>query len=188
MQKVKFVADRYEQLVGHVAGIPCILESGASQPRAGETWLVEMTRTNARRTVAYVKAVRPWQGTPEDRRAVVHAHVDFHDGTLKFLRSITFPVEHTLYAQLWKDYQLLMANMNAVIIRGDKAIRWNKKGKPPHALPLQRFATKYKNQPLIGEPGDIRYFLANLEDLRNKTIEEARRRRAKEGPEVLSVT
>lgn len=187
MQKVKFVAGRYEQLVGYIAGIPCVPNGGESQPMAGETWLVEIMGTNARRTMAYVRAVRPWQGTAEDRRAVVHAHVDFRDGTLKFLSRFTFPIEHTLYAQLWEDYKLLTANMNAVIIRGDQAIRWSRKGKPPEVLPLQRFATKYRRQPLLGEPNDIHHFLANLEDLRSKTIEEARRRKDKERQDILSM-
>ncbi|MDA8334546.1 MAG: hypothetical protein M0Z41_06060 [Peptococcaceae bacterium] len=183
MQKVKFATGRYEQLVGYIAGIPCVPGRSASLPRAGETWLVEITGSNAAKTVAYVRAVRPWQGTPEDHRAVVHAHADFRDGTLKFRGRFAFPLKHTVYAQLWEDYRLLAENIHAVIIRGDKAIRWNRQGGPPQVLPLQRFATKYKRQRLLGEPDDVDYFLTNLEALRAKTIEDARRRAARVGPD-----
>ncbi|HUW65295.1 MAG TPA: hypothetical protein VMW83_11515 [Spirochaetia bacterium] len=176
MYKIKFLVGRCEGLAGSIAGIPCILDECTPEPKAGETWLVEITRTNARRTVLYVRPVRPWNDTQEDRRAVVHAQVDFHNGTVKFLNRVTFPVEITRYAQLWEDYRMLSDSTNAVIIKGDKAVRWNKKGKPPQVLPLHRFATKYKRQPLLGESKDIRRFLTNLEDLRGYTIESARRR------------
>ncbi|HUW66407.1 MAG TPA: hypothetical protein VMW83_17250 [Spirochaetia bacterium] len=180
MLKVKFVVGLYGRLMGHIAGIQCLLEDCTAQPKAGETWLVKITGTNARRTMLYVRAVHPWQDRPEDRRAIVQVRVDFRDGMIKFPHRFAFPAEHTLYAQLWEDYKLLTDNMNAVIIRGDKAIRWNKKGKPPQVLPLHRFATKYRHQPLLGKPDDIDHFLANLDDLRNESIESARKRRSKD--------
>jgi len=186
MHKVKFVAGRYEQLVGYIAGIPCVLAQGPREAAPGETWLVELTGTNARRTVAYVRAVRPFRDTAEDRRAVVYPRVDFRTGTVRLGGRFVFPVEHTLYAQVWEDYKLLAENVHAVIIRGDRAVRWHKKGKPPEVLPLARFATKYRRQPLLGEPADIERFLANLEELRNEAIGEARRRRVKE-QELLSL-
>lgn len=173
------VVDRYGQLAGHIAGIPCILEDYSGQPHIGETWLVKITRTNAYRTMLYVEAIRPWQDTPDDNHAVTHVHLDFHDGTVKFLSRFVFPMEHSIYAQLWESYKLLADNMNAVIIKGNnKAIRWNKKGAPPQ-VPLHRFATKYKNQPLLGDHNDINYFLANLDKLRQKTIAEARNKGVK---------
>jgi len=184
MQKMRFVTSRHGQLVGYIAGIPCILDEDSPRPGSGETWLVELTGTNAARTHAYVRAVRPWRGTPEDRRAVLHAHVDFRNGIVRFRSHFVFPMSHTSYAQTWKDYQLLAENIHAVIIRGDKAIRWNRRGKPPQVLPLSRFATKYKRQPLLGDPADIAYFQANLEVLRAKAIEEAKRRNEKMGREV----
>lgn len=184
MYKIKFLVGRCEGLAGSIAGIPCILDECTPEPKAGETWLVEITRTNARRTVLYVRPVRPWNDTQEDHRAVVHAHVDFHNGTVRFLNRFTFPVELTRYAQLWEDYNQLASNMNVVIIKGDKAVRWNKKGKPPQVLPLSSFATKYRRQPLLGEPKDVSRFLANLEDLRSYTIENARRRSKGAAPQI----
>jgi len=186
MHKVKFATGRHGQLLGYIAGIPCVLARADSQAAAGETWLVEVTGTNPRRTLAYVRAVRPFRNTPEDRRTVMHPHVDFRTGTVRLGHRFVFPVEHTIYAQMWDDYRTLTENMHAVIIRGDRAIRWHKKGKPPEVLPLARFATKYRRQPLLGDSADIERFLANLEDLRREAIEEARRKKLK-GQEVLGL-
>lgn len=174
LQKVKFVVGRDGRLVGSIAGIPCIVDSRISEPKAGETWLVEITRTSSRRTLFYVRPVRQWMDTPEDRRSVVHAHVDYRNGTVCFHNRFVLPIEKTTYAKLWDDYNLLVDNVTAVIIKGDTAVRWNKKGKPPQVLPLHRFATKYRRQPLLGEPKDIHRFLANLEELRSQTIQSTR--------------
>lgn len=187
MQKIKFTAGRSGQLTGHIAGIPCVLEPGPANPAAGETWLIEITKVNVAKTFAHVRAIRRWKGTPEDRRAIAHAHVDFREGTLKLSSRFTFPMQQTFYAQTWNDYRTLADNMNAVIIRGDKAIRWSRKGRPPQVMPLRRFATKYKNQPLIGEPADIDSFLTNLDTLRIKTVEDARMRKSLLSLEVNGV-
>lgn len=176
MQKVTFVTSYQGRLTGYIAGVPYFLVDKGSDAKVGETWLIEITKINANRTAVYIRAIRPWRGTPEDCRSIFHPHVDFRSGVVKLLNHYNFPIEHTLYAQLWGDYKLLSKNTNSVIIRGDKAIRWNSKGKPPHVVPLNRFATKYKNQPLLGTSKDIHYFSTNLEEFRNMAIEYARKR------------
>lgn len=182
MYKIKFIVGQSKRLTGSIAGIPCILDDSTSKPKAGETWLVEITKTNISRTVLYVRPVRPWKGTPEDRQAVVHVHVDFHTGTVKLHNGFMFRIELTQFVNPWGDYKVLSDNMNAVIIKDDKAIRWNKRGKPPQVLTLDRFATKYKRQPLLGDPDAVHRFLANLEDLRSCAIESARSKKKGDAP------
>lgn len=177
MHKVTFTNNSHGRLTGYIVGIPCVPEGGGTKPQADETWLVEITKVNARRTLVFVRAVRPWRDTSEDRQAIVHANVDFHNGVVKFLDRWSFPIKHTLHARLWEDYKLLSDNMNAVIIRDGKAILWNRKGKRPYILPLPRFATKYKNQLLLGKSEDIGHFLANLETFRSSAIEHAQKRK-----------
>jgi hypothetical protein len=68
---------------------------------------------------------------------------------------------------------VLLYNNNAVIIYPGIAVRWRKKGKPPEELPLYRFATKYKQQPLLGAQEDIDCFLKSLNRLIAQAVKEA---------------
>lgn len=112
-----------------------------------------------------------------DYESIQKGQPDFRNGVLFFHGGVSFPLDRTIYARAWEDYQILAANTNAVIIREGMAIRWRKKGKPPEELPLVRFATKYKRQPLLGAPEEVEDFVNSLALLVARAVEEAKRKR-----------
>lgn len=155
----------------------CIPLPGGRIPRMGETWLVDMIQRISARSL-YVRLVRRWRGLLSDYEATQKGQPDFRKGVLVFRGGISFPLSETAYAGVWGDYQVLSENNNAVIIRGGKAIRWRKKGKPPEEMPLYRFSTKYKRQTLLGTREEVDDFLNSLESLVASAVEEARNKRA----------
>lgn len=176
MHKVTFVSGRLGNVIGHISNVICLPEKNGPRPEAGETWLVEITGKKPGSNVMFVRQIRLWKGSLRDYEAVSRGEPDFHRGVVRYFGNACFPVEKTRYAGLWCDYQLLSVNMHGVIIRRDTAVRWNKKGKPPEVLPLHRFATKYKRQPLLGDPEDIEMFLNSLGDLKKRAVDEARQK------------
>jgi hypothetical protein len=164
----------------------CIPVPGGRIPKMGEIWLVDIARRISARSV-YVRLVRRWQGLLADYEATQKGQPDFRKGVLVFRGGVSFPLSETAYAGVWGDYQVLSENNNAVIIRGGKAIRWRKKGKPPEEMPLYRFSTKYKRQTLIGDREEIEEFLDSLEALVARAVEEARNKRAGAVPETGNV-
>lgn len=176
MHKVTFVAGRLGNVIGYISNVICLPEKNGPRPEAGEAWLVEITGKKPGSNVMFVRPVRLWRGSLKDYEAVSRGEPDFKRGVVRYFGNACFPVEKTRYAGLWRDYLLLSENMHGVIIRKNTAVRWNKKGKPPEVMPLHRFATKYKRQPLLGKPEDIQIFLKSLEDLRKRAVEEARQK------------
>lgn len=161
----------------------CIPMPGGIQPKLGETWIVDkMQRISAR--LLYVRLVRPWRGLIADYESIQKGQPDFRRGLLVFKDGYSFPLEKTAYARLWEDYQMLLVNNNAVIIRPGIAVRWRKKGKPPEEMPLYRFATKYKQQPLLGAEEDIESFLESLYRLIAQAVEESKLKKVTVSQEI----
>lgn len=172
MFKVVF-SIRYSDIVA--ANSPqglCIPMPGGIQPELGETWIVDKTQRISTSSL-YVRLVRQWRGLISDYESIQKGQPDFRRGLLVFKEGASFPLGETAYARLWDDYQMLLSNNNAVIIHPGFAVRWRKKGKPPEELPLYRFATKYKQQPLLGDQEDIDYFLKSLNRLIAQAVEES---------------
>lgn len=103
---------------------------------------------------------------------------------LVFKEGFSFPLDKTSYARLWDDYQVLLSNANSVIIHRGIAVRWRKKGKPPEEMTLCHFATKYKQQPLIGVKEDVECFLSSLNHLIAQAIEESQMKKAAVSAEI----
>ena len=101
----------------------------------------------------------------------------FPKDTLYFRGRMPHSHGMTPYTGAWEDYRVLSQNTNAVIIRKGYAIRWKKKGKLPEKLPLHRFATKYKRQPLLGDPDEINAFLSNIELYIAQAIRESKKKK-----------
>ncbi|MFX4261921.1 hypothetical protein ACOBQJ_06940 [Pelotomaculum propionicicum] len=161
----------------------CIPEPSGIQPKLGETWIVDKTRRISTRSF-YIRLVRQWRGLISDYESIQKGQPDFRRGMLVFRDGISFPLAETAYARLWEDYKALLSNNNAVIIHPGIAVRWRKKGKPPEELPLYRFATKYKQQPLLGAKGDIDYFLKSLNRLIAQAVEESQLKKAMASSEI----
>lgn len=161
----------------------CIPMPGGYQPELGETWIVDKAKGISTRSL-YVKLVRQWRGLISDYESIQKGQPDFRRGLLVFREGISFPLGSSAYARLWDDYQLLLSNTNAVIIHRGIAVRWRKKGKPPEELPLYRFATKYKQQPLIGAKEDIDYFLSSLKCLISQAVEESQMKKSLASSEI----
>lgn len=155
----------------------CIPEPGGIQPKLGEAWIVDKTRRISTRSF-YVKLIRKWRGLISDYESIQKGQPDFRRGLLVFRDGTSFPLSETAYARLWEDYKALLDNNNAVIIHSGIAVRWRKKGKPPEEMPLYRFATKYKQQPLLGAKEDIDYFLKSLHRLIAQAVEESQLKKA----------
>lgn len=164
----------------------CIPLPHGIRPGMGETWLVDVVQVISRRCLC-VRLVRRWRGTLADYESVQKGYPDFRKGVLSFHGGVSFPLKETRYARLWEDYQVLAANPNAVIIRDGKAIRWRKKGRPPEEMPLHRFATKYKRQPLLGAKEEIDCFLHALETLVAQAVEEAGRKKGRTASQAAPV-
>ena len=174
--KVTFDIPYGEVVAGNTSHGLCIPVPGGNMPKLGETWVVDVVNKVSRRSF-HVKLVRKLKSFPSDYKYLQKGQPDFEKGVLSFKKGISYPLSMTAYARAWEDYQILSNNTNAVIIREGCAIRWRKKGKPPEELPLHRFATKYKRQPLLGEPEDIENFLNNLDLYVAKAIMESKRKR-----------
>jgi hypothetical protein len=164
----------------------CLPLPGGGRPRLGETWIVDIANRISTRSL-YVKLVRRWKGLLTDYESIQKGQPDFRKGLLVFRDGVSFPLSDTSYARLWEDYLVLFANTNAVIIRQGTAVRWRKKGKPPEELPLYRFATKYKHQPLLGDREDVDCFLSSIERLIAQAIEESKLKKMGAPPEIDSV-
>lgn len=162
----------------------CVPLPGDSQPKAGEEWLVDIAHKKPGRPLC-VKLVRRWRGLLADYQAIQKGQPDFRNGLLHFKGRVhaAFPLEETEYAAAWRDYQALLENTNAVIIRNGLAIRWRKKGKPPVEMTLEQFATKYKRQPLLGVRQEIEDFLNSLDLLVAQAVERSKKKRAGAVPE-----
>lgn len=177
MFKVTFNVPHGAVIAGNTPQGLCIPRPGGILPKMGETWIVDTAQRISAYSL-YVRLIRQWRGLLSDYECIQKGQPDFRRGVLSFRGGVSFPLRETVYAGAWEDYQVLSANLNAVIIRGGMAIRWRKKGKPPEELPLYRFATKYKRQPLLGAPEEVEGFLNSLELLVKQAIEESRRKRA----------
>jgi hypothetical protein len=188
MQKVTFVRGRLGNVIGSISSMVCLPEKSGPQPEAGETWLVEISGKKPGGNVILVRPIRLWKGSIRDYEAVSRGEPDFKQGLVRYFGNVCFPVEKTRYAGLWRDYLLLSENMHGVIIHNDTAVRWNKKGKPPQVMLLHQFATKYKRQPLLGEPRDIEMFLNSLEELKRRAVAEARQKAAAKAGTVIAST
>jgi len=161
----------------------CLPLPGGGKPKLGETWIVDIADRISTRSL-YVKLVRRWKGLLPDYEAIQKGQPDFRRGLLVFRDGVSFPLSETSYARLWEDYLVLLANTNAVIIYQGTAVRWRKKGKPPEELPLHRFATKYKHQPLLGAKEDVDYFLDSLGCLIAQAIQESQLKKRGAPPEI----
>lgn len=164
----------------------CLPLPGGVMPKLGETWIVDIADRISTRLL-YVKLIRRWEGLLPDYEAVQKGQPDFRKGLLVFRDGVSFPLSATSYAKVWEDYSALLTNTNAVIIRRETAVRWRKKGKPPEELPLYRFATKYKQQPLLGDKKDVDYFLSSLGRLIARAVEESKLRKSGVSPEIIRI-
>lgn len=186
MLKVTFNIPYGTSVAGKSSQGLCIPLPGGESPKMGETWIVDIAKRISARSL-YVKLIRRWKGLLTDYESIQKGQPDFRKGLLVFRDGISFPLSETTYARLWEDYKVLLSNTNAVIIRGGTAVRWRKKGKPPEELPLYRFATKYKQQPLLGTKEDVDYFLSSLGCLIAQAIEESRLKKLGASPEIVRV-
>ncbi len=186
MLKVTFNIPCGVSIAGNSPQGLCLPLPGGGRPRLGETWIVDIANRISTRSL-YVKLVRRWKGLLTDYESIQKGQPDFRKGLLVFRDGVSFPLSNTSYARLWEDYLVLFANINAVIIRQGTAVRWRKKGKPPEELPLYRFATKYKHQPLLGDREDVDYFLSSIGRLTAQAIEESRLKKMGSPPEIDSV-
>ncbi|MCL6634416.1 MAG: hypothetical protein K6T29_01435 [Peptococcaceae bacterium] len=180
MFKVIFNIPHGKSVAGNSPQGLCIPLPDGIRPGLGEAWIVETAQVLSPRCL-YVRLIRRWRGFLADYEAIQKGQPDFIRGVLSFRGGVSFPLSETRYARLWEDYQVLAANPNAVIIRDGKAVRWRKKGKPPEEMPLYRFSTKYKRQPLLGNPEEIRQFLNAREKFMAQVIEEAARKKQERG-------
>lgn len=183
MFKVVFNVPYSDTVAGNSPQGLCIPMPGRVQPKLGETWIVDKTQRISTRSL-YVRLVRQWRGLISDYESIQKGQPDFRRGLLVFKDGFSFPLEETAYARLWNDYRVLLSNNNAVIIHPGIAVRWRKKGKPPEELPLYRFATKYKQQPLIGAKKDIDYFLNSLNHLIAQAVEESQMKKMVASSEI----
>lgn len=161
----------------------CIPMPGGIQPKSGEAWIVDKTQKISTRSIC-VRLIRQWRGLISDYESIQKGQPDFRRGLLVFRDGFSFPLAETAYARLWHDYQVLLSNNNAVIIHPGIAVRWRKKGKPPEELPLYRFATKYKQQPLLGAKEDIDFFLNSLKRLIAQAVEESEMKKVVASSEI----
>lgn len=176
MFKVTFNVPHGSEIAGNCPQGFCIPVPGGNLPKMGETWIVDTAQRISAYSL-YVRLIRRWRGLLMDYEDTQKGQPDFRKGVLLFNGKVSFPLCETIYATAWDDYQVLSANPNAVIIREGLAIRWRKKGKPPEELPLYRFATKFKRQPLLGAPEEVEDFLNSLEMLVGQVIDESRKKR-----------
>lgn len=176
MFKVTFNIPYGAIIAGNTPQGLCIPLPGGGVPEMGETWLVDIVQRISARSLR-VKLIRRWRGLLSDYESIQKGQPDFRKGVLSFHGGVSFPLKNTIYARAWEDYQVLAADTNAVIIREGMAIRWRKKGKPPEELPLVRFATKYKRQPLLGASEEVEDFVNSLELLVARAVVEANKKR-----------
>lgn len=183
MFKVAFNIQYSDTVAGDSSQGLCIPIPGGPQPKLGETWIVDKEQMISTRPI-YVKLVRLWRGLISDYESIQKGHPDFRKGLLVFKEGFSFPLDKTAYARLWDDYQVLLSNANSVIIHRGIAVRWRKKGKPPEEMTLCHFATKYKQQPLIGVKEDVECFLSSLNHLIAQAIEESQMKKAAVSAEI----
>lgn len=183
MFKVLFNITYSDTVAGNSPQGLCIPMPGEVQPGMGETWIVEKRQRISTRLL-YVRLIRQWRGIIADYESIQKGQPDFRRGLLVFKDGFSFPLGETAYARLWNDYKVLLSNNNAVIIHPGIAVRWRKKGKPPEELPLHRFATKYKQQPLLGNKKDIDYFLGSLNRLIAQAVEESQMKKMVASSEI----
>lgn len=175
--KVTFNIPHGARVAGNTPQGFCLPLPGGILPKMGETWIVDTAQRISAYSL-YVRLIRRWRGLLMDYEDTQKGQPDFRKGVLLFHDGVSFPLSETIYATAWEDYQVLSANPNAVIIREGMVIRWRKKGKPPEELPLYRFSTKYKRQPLLGAREEIEDFLNSLELLVEQVVEESRKKRS----------